>query len=76
MAILAAVFATPVVIAASFTLLSFWQLLTTGVWSPLLALTAWLVLSAVAMPATLAMIVLAAPLARRLGRRGEPDCPP
>jgi len=76
LAILAAVIATPIVIAASFTLLSFWQLLTTGGWSPWLALSAWAVLSAVATPATLAIVVLAAaPWARRLHRQGGATLP-
>lgn len=72
MAILAAVIATPVVIAAAFTLLSLWQLVTTGTWSPWLAAGAWLVVAALATPATLVVMVLvAAPLARRLRRQGR-----
>ena len=77
MAILAAVIATPVVIAAAFTLLSVWQLITTGSWSPWLAASAWLLLAAVATPATLAMVALvAAPLARRLRRQGRTGLKP
>jgi hypothetical protein len=70
-AILAAVAATPLVIAVSFTVLSLWPMVTVEDWSPWLAISGWILVSTFAVPAVLAVVVIAAvPLARRLQRRG------
>jgi hypothetical protein len=73
MATLIAPLATPVALAAVFSLLSLWQVVTITDWTPRLAFYGWLMVAVFATPAAYVMMVVAVPLAARLERRGRGD---